>query len=156
MLPEQERHTLPKEYLRDSLAVTLAGRSAEKIFIGSVSSEADDDIQKATQLARAMVGRWGMFEGIGPVDLRQSEEHPFLGREIAQPRRFSETTAPEVDEAVSRLLHEAEVRAIEIVQEHRGKIARLIAKLETDETLDRKGIAECLGPEPEVVIAATA
>jgi cell division protease FtsH len=58
-----------------------------------------------------MVARWGMSEEIGPVDLRQSEDHPFLGREIAQPRRFSETTAHEVDAVASQLLREAEGRA---------------------------------------------
>jgi cell division protease FtsH len=98
MLPEEERHTLPEDYLKDRLAVMLGGRTAEKQLLGNVSSGADDDISQATQLARAMVARWGMSEAIGPVDLRQSEEHPFLGREIAQPRKFSETTAHEVEE----------------------------------------------------------
>ena len=156
LLPEEERHTLPEEYLQDRLTVTLAGRSAEKIFVGSVSSGADDDIQKATQLARAMVGRWGMSKEIGPVDLRQSEEHPFLGREIAQPRRFSETTAHEVDEAVSGLLHKAETQAIEVIQAHQSEIARLIARLETEETLDRTAIEACLEPDPSLAMAANA
>lgn len=67
MLPTEERHTLPEEYLRDRLAVSLAGRCAEKIFLGGVSSGADDDIKTATQLARAMVSRWGMSDEIGPM-----------------------------------------------------------------------------------------
>ena len=86
-LPEEERHTLPEEYLHDRITVILAGRSAEKELLGSVSSGADDDIHIATALARAMVSRWGMSKEVGPVDLRESEEHPFLGREIAQLRR---------------------------------------------------------------------
>jgi cell division protease FtsH len=87
-----------------------------------------------------------MAEEIGPVDLRQSEEHPFLGREIAQPRNFSETTAHEVDEAVRRLLQEAEARAAEIVRRTKAPTRRLIARLEEHETLDRAQIEAALGP----------
>jgi cell division protease FtsH len=145
-LPEEERHTLPEEYLRDRLAVVLAGRMAEKEFLGSVSSGADDDIRQATALARAMVSRWGMSEEVGPVDLREAEEHPFLGREIAQPRRFSETTAHSVDEAVRRLLVEAEERTEKILRDHRERVTQLIAKLEERETLGREEIEACLGP----------
>ena len=145
-LPEEERHTLPEEYLRDRLAVTLGGRSAEKELLGSVSSGADDDIRQATSLARAMVGRWGMSGDIGPVDLRDSEEHPFLGREIAQPRRFSEASAQAVDEAVRGLLHEAEEQALAVIRGHRPALEQLITLLERRETLHREQIEQCLGP----------
>ncbi|MEE9139614.1 MAG: ATP-dependent zinc metalloprotease FtsH [Alphaproteobacteria bacterium] len=145
-LPEEERYTLPEEYLRDRLAVLLAGRRAEKEFLGSVSSGADDDIRQATALARAMVSRWGMAEEVGPMDLRQSEDHPFLGREIAQPRRFSEITAHAVDEAVRRLLVEAEDQAARVLHRHRQRVSQLIARLEERETLGREEIEACLGP----------
>jgi cell division protease FtsH len=146
LLPEEERHTLPEDYLKDRLSVMLGGRTAEKELLGNVSSGADDDIRTATQLARAMVARWGMAEEVGPVDLRQSEEHPFLGREIAQPRTFSETTAHEVDEAVRRLLQEAEARATEIVRRYKTPLGKLIAQIEEHETLDRGQIEAALGP----------
>jgi cell division protease FtsH len=149
MLPETERHTLPQEYLTDRLAVMMGGRTAEKLILGTVSSGADDDIRQATALARAMVARWGMAEEVGPVDLRQSEEHPFLGREIAQPRQFSPQTAHEVDEAVRRLLTEAEERAAAIIEEHRPQVEHLIEELEAHETLERAQIEACLGPAKE-------
>ncbi|MBE9554347.1 MAG: AAA family ATPase, partial [Proteobacteria bacterium] len=145
-LPEEERHTLPEDYLRDRLAVTLAGRSAEKELLGTVSSGADNDISQATALARAMAARWGMSSEIGPVDLRDSEEHPFLGREIAQPRRYSEASAQAVDKAVRQLLHEAEEQAIGVIKAHRPALERLIAALEELETLQRDQIEQCLGP----------
>ena len=145
-LPEEERHTLPEDYLRDRLAVTLAGRSAEKELLGTVSSGADNDISQATALARAMAARWGMASEIGPVDLRDSEEHPFLGREIAQPRRYSEASAQAVDKAVRQLLHEAEEQAVSIIKAHRPALERLIAALEELETLQRDQIEQCLGP----------
>ena len=146
MLPEEERHTLPESYLKDRLAVMLGGRGAEKELLGDLSSGADDDIRQASHLARAMVARWGMAEEVGPVDLRQSEEHPFLGREMAQPRTFSETTAHEVDNAVRRLLTEAEERGREIIRRHRDRLNTLIAQLEIKETLKRDEIEACLGP----------
>ena len=144
MLPEEERHTLPEDYLKDRLAVMLGGRTAEKVLLGNVSSGADDDIKQATQTARAMVSRWGMSEEIGPVDLRQSEDHPFLGREIAQPRRFSETTAHDVDAAVSQLLREAEARAREIIEAQAAGMRRLVQRLEERETLSAEEVRSCL------------
>ncbi|MEL6774351.1 MAG: AAA family ATPase, partial [Pseudomonadota bacterium] len=144
MLPTEERHTLPEPYLRAQLAIMLAGQAAERLFLETVSSGADDDIARATRLARSMVARWGMTEEIGPVDLRQSEEHPFLGREMAQPRGFSDATAHRVDEAVTSALRDAQERASRCLEEHRAEIERLVARLEAEETLDREAIAACL------------
>ena len=145
-VPEEERHTLPEDYLRDRLAVMLGGRCAEKLLLGTVSSGADDDIHQTTNLARAMVARWGMSEDIGPIDLRESEEHPFLGREIAQPRRYSEHSAQSVDQAVHKLIHESEDLANKTLQQHRAQLEKLIAELETKESLQRVDIEHCLGP----------
>jgi len=146
-LPEVERYTLPEGYLRDRLSVILGGRTAERVLLGNVSSGADDDIRQATALARAMVTRWGMSSDVGPVDLRDSEEHPFLGREIAQPRRHSEASATAVDEAVRELLREAETRAEKVIESHRAELDRLVGELEEHETLYREEIAACLGEE---------
>lgn len=146
MLPENERHTLPEAYLRVQLTTLLAGRAAEKVLLGSVSSGADDDIRRATGLARSMVARWGMDPDIGPIDLRESEDHPFLGQQIAQPRTFADETAARVDQAVMNLLHEAEKQAIHLIEEHRDQVVRLVARLEAEETLDLGAIKNCLGP----------
>lgn len=145
-LPEHERHTLPEEYLHDRLAVMLAGRTAEKILLGTVSSGADEDIHQSTVMARAMVSRWGMSDEVGPVDLRESEDQPFLGREIAQPRHYSEHSAEAVDHAVQQLLLDAEKRATETIEQHRAGLDRLVAALEQHETLKREDIEQCLGP----------
>ncbi len=144
MLPEEDRHTLPEAYLKTRLAMMLAGRAAEKELLGSVSSGADDDIRQATRLARSMVARWGMSKEVGPVDLGQTEENPFLGREFAQPRHFSEDAASKVDEAVRALLGEAHETAATIIVENKVRIERLVEQLEQHETLDRKDIEACL------------
>jgi len=149
-LPENERHTLPEAYLQVQLTTLLAGRAAEKLLLGSVSSGADDDIRRATAMARSMVARWGMDPEIGPVDLRESEDHPFLGQQIAQPRTFSDETAARVDQAVMNLLHEAEKQAIRLIEERRDEIVQLVAKLEAEETLDLDAIKSCLVPHSTI------
>lgn len=145
MLPENERHTLPESYLRVQLTTLLAGRAAEKLLLGSVSSGADDDIRRATALARSMVARWGMDPEIGPVDLRESEDHPFLGQQIAKPRSFADETAARIDQAVIHLLHAAEEQASALIDAHREEVMALVARLETEEVLDLDAISECLG-----------
>lgn len=149
-LPESERHTLDENFLRDQLVTLLAGRAAERLFLGSVSSGADDDIRRATAMARAMVARWGMTEKLGPIDLRESDDHPFLGRSIAQPRSHSDKTAAEVDQAIIEILNEAEARATKMLSEHRQEIEKLISALEEKETLDFEEIQSCLDPERKV------
>ena len=145
LLPDVERHTLPEGYLHAQLAVMLAGRAAETVFLGSVSSGADDDIRRATRLARQMIARWGMSESIGPMDMRESEEHPFLGREVALSRHAAEATAAEVDAAVRALLIGAERVARETIEADRDAATRLIARLEAEETLDAAAVQACLG-----------
>jgi cell division protease FtsH len=154
MIPQEDWHSLPEDYLKTRLAVALAGRAAERLFLGTVSSGADDDIKQATALARAMVARWGMDEDIGPVDLRDSEEHPFLGREIAQPRHFSDSTAHEVDVAVRALLQTAETRAFEVLEQQKNGVTRLVECLEERETLGVDEIEACLNETTPKRVAA--
>ena len=143
-LPENERYTLPEDYLHDRLAVMLAGRAAEKQLLGTVSTGADEDIRAATRLARSMVSRWGMSAEIGPMDLRESEDAPFLGKEIAQPRTFSEHSAELVDVAVRQLLSAAEQKATGILADHPEQMQRLVVLLEEKETLGKEEVAACL------------
>ncbi|MDJ0639548.1 MAG: ATP-dependent zinc metalloprotease FtsH [Paracoccaceae bacterium] len=149
-LPESERHTLDEDYLRTQLVMLLAGRAAERMFLGTVSSGADDDIRRATAMARSMIARWGMTDTLGPIDLRQSDDHPFLGRAIAQPRTHSDATAAQVDQAIIDLLKEAESDAAKILADHKPRVEKLISQLEVKETLDFDEIQVCLDPTKHV------
>ncbi|SMX25768.1 ATP-dependent zinc metalloprotease FtsH [Boseongicola aestuarii] len=93
-----------------------------------------------------MVARWGMDPEIGPIDLRNSEESPFLGRKIAQPVAFADDTAGHVDQAVMTILQDAATRAQTLIEQHQDRIAILIARLEAEETLDASAIRDCLDP----------
>ncbi|MCO4848841.1 MAG: ATP-dependent zinc metalloprotease FtsH [Yoonia sp.] len=147
MLPENERQTLPEPYLQGQLTTLLAGRAAERLLMTSVSSGADDDIRRATTIARSMVARWGMDNEIGPIDLRDSDDHPFLGQTIAKPRNFADATAARVDAAVQVLLKAAEAKATEILTHHKDKVLVLATTLEQEETLDANAIRKCLDPD---------
>ncbi len=151
MLSTEERHTLPEDYLHGQLVTLLAGRAAEKLLLGTVNSGADDDIKRAAAMARSMVSRWGMDEDIGPVDLRQSEDHPFLGQSIAQPRDYADETAALVDRAVMTILKDAETKATKILTDHKPGFEHLIKTQEATETMDFEGIRECLEPNKNVL-----
>jgi cell division protease FtsH len=93
-----------------------------------------------------MVTHWGMSDRLGPVAFRDTEDHPFLGREIAEPRRFSEHTAQTIDEEVVRILRAASERATEMLTKHRSQLDILSKALEQDESLDYEAIVKLLGP----------
>ena len=146
MVPEEDRMNISQSELQTRLLFLLGGRAAEKLVFGEYSAGAEDDLNKATQLARRMVTHWGMSERLGPVAFRDSEDHPFLGREMAEPRRFSEHTAQVIDEEVSRLLREAAEKAAAMITENREKIDALAKRLEEIETLDEGEIERLVGP----------
>ena len=99
----------------------------------------------ATRLARMMVTQWGMSERIGPVFFRAGEEHPFLGREMSEPRDHSEHTAQVIDEEVARILREADERAFRLLEDHRDEIDRLAEALIEREEITVSEIEELIG-----------
>lgn len=98
-----------------------------------------------------MVSRWGMDKKIGPINLRDSEDHPFLGQSIAQPRNHADETAARVDQAVITMLQNAETKAKKILSDNKPGLERLIEKLEEEEILDIDSIRECLGSVDNVL-----
>ena len=138
LLPDEDRLNIGEGDLHTRLLFLLGGRAAEKLVFDEFSAGAEDDLNKATQIAHRMVTHWGMSERLGPVAFRDTEEHPFLGREIASPRQFSEHTAQVIDEEVIRILRAASDRAEEMLKQNRTKLDLLAKKLEEEETLDER------------------
>jgi cell division protease FtsH len=134
-LPEGDRHNYSQEYLLGQIAILMGGRVAEEIFLGSITTGASNDIERATELARAMVCEYGMSD-LGPLTFGKKEEQIFLGREISQHRDFSEDTAIKIDQAVRRLVSEQYDRARTIITENRDTMIRLAESLLERETLD--------------------
>ena len=149
LLPEEDRHYYPMTYLMNKLSVALGGRNAEQIVFKDVSSGAQNDLKEATKLAEKMVSQWGMSEKIGPVNLGRGEEHPFLGMELAQPKRYSEEMAWLIDQEIQKLLHEAELRSKEILLNNRKVLDSLAAALLKEEILDKADIEKIIRESKE-------
>jgi cell division protease FtsH len=143
-LPENDRFNYSRQYLLSQLAVMLGGRAAEQVAIGEITTGAENDLQRATQTARRMIGRWGMSEEIGMLFTDDNNSSPFLGREMAGPRNHSEATAAMVDEAVRKLLDERLHTAVTLLTENRAVLDRLAGALLELETLDRNGVEAAL------------
>ena len=146
LLPDEDRLHIAETELKQRLLFLLGGRVAEKMVFDELSAGAEDDLKKATQIARRMVTHWGMSDRLGPVAFRDGDEHPFLGREMAEPRRFSEHTARVIDEEVVRILREASELAERMLTEHRAQLDQLAGALVESETLDLEEIEELIGP----------
>jgi cell division protease FtsH len=143
-IPEADRHNLSKKYLLARITVALGGRASEKLIYGELTNGASEDLKHITMVARKMVCQWGMSDRLGPTTFNQAEEHPFLGRELAQPRDFSEATARVIDEEVQRIILEQESRAIEMLMFNKQKLELLAAALMEFETLDNNDVDRIL------------
>jgi len=135
-LPEKDRLSASKEYLLGQIATAMGGRIAEDVFIGSITTGASNDIERATEVARAMVCEYGMSEELGPLTYGKKEEQIFLGREIAQHRDYSEDTAIKIDAEVQKIVSEQYERARNIILENKDALVRLAEALLEYETLD--------------------
>jgi cell division protease FtsH len=148
LLPEEDRMNIGETELHARLVFMMGGRAAEKLVFNEYSAGAEDDLKRATQLARRMVTHWGMSERLGPVAYRTSEEHPFLGKELQEAREFSDQTAHAIDEEVARILHDAANRATSLLSENREQLDKMAHALAEHEVLDDREIEALIGPSP--------
>jgi cell division protease FtsH len=144
LLPEEDRHYYPMKYLMNRLSVALGGRVAEKIVFKDVSSGAQNDLKEATLLAEKMVAQWGMSEKVGPVNLGRGEEHPFLGRELAQPKRYSEEMAWLMDTEIQKFLNDAESISMDLLMNNKDVLDNLAEALIKEEILDKTDIEKII------------
>jgi cell division protease FtsH len=134
-LPEEDKHTVTKDYLETQLAILMGGRCAEEIFMHRMTTGAGNDIVRATELARKMVCEYGMSE-LGPLTYGKKEQEVFLGRELGQAQGYSDETARQIDKAVRRLVDEGYASAHQILEENPSVMHAMAAALLERETLD--------------------
>ena len=134
-LPEDEQHTVSKEYLETQLAILMGGRCAEEIFLNQMTTGAGNDIERATELARKMVCEYGMSR-LGPLTFGKKEEQIFLGREISQHRDFSEETARQIDSEVRMLVDNGYQSAHSLLENNKSLMHRMSKALLDRESLD--------------------
>ncbi len=152
-LPEDEKHTYPKEYLLNNIAILMGGRAAEEIVLNMQTTGAGNDIERASDLARKMVCDYGMNEDLGPLAFGKGEEQIFLGREISQHRDYSELTAQKIDDEVRNIVNSAYEKASKLIKDNVDTLHTMAKALLEKETLDGKAIDEIMGikeePAPE-------
>jgi cell division protease FtsH len=144
-MPEEERYHLGMDYYKAQLAVTMGGRAADRLVYHQPFSGHENDLKQATRLARYMVTHWGMSERLGPMAFRVGEEHVFLGKEIQEPRDFSEGIAQVIDDEVQRILREADEHAYGLLEKNRDKLEALVEALLQREELLKEEIDQILG-----------
>ncbi len=147
-LPIDEKHTYPKDYLLDNIAIMMGGRVAEELVLQRQTTGAGNDIERSTEIARKMVCEWGMSDKLGPLTFGQKEEQIFLGREFAQHRDYSEETAQLIDGEVRAIVIRGYERAKEIVQSNITILHQLANALLDKEVLDSSQIDTILRGEP--------
>ncbi len=142
--PDEDRYHHGMDYFKAKLVMMMGGRAIERLIYGQPYAGVEMDLKQATRLARYMVTHWGMSDKLGPMSFRQGEEHVFLGKEIQEPRDFSEATAALIDEEVQKLLREADEHAYQLLRDHREQVERLVEALLQREELSREEIDQIL------------
>jgi cell division protease FtsH len=162
-LPVQDKFLMTREQLRDELAMLMGGRVAEEVIAGDVTTGAQNDIERATKVARQMVTEYGMSDSIGPRTLGQKQGEVFLGRDWGSTPDYSDAVALEIDTEVRFLIDEAHDVALEILTENRDNLEQLADLLIEKETLGReeveaffRRVTKRMPREPEVRSAGLA
>ncbi|MEJ5294138.1 MAG: ATP-dependent zinc metalloprotease FtsH [Fimbriimonadales bacterium] len=137
-MPERDRYLYTKSALLDRITALLGGRVAEEIVFGEVGTGAQDDLKRATELARAMVTEFGMSEKLGPLTFGRRHGSPFLGRDLMEDRNYSEQIAYEIDQEVRRIIEQCYQRAKEILSQRRETMDRIVQVLLEREHLNRE------------------
>ena len=134
-LPEEDTAYYSKKYMEEQLVSLLGGRVAEALMLGDISTGASNDLQRATTMARKMVGTYGMSEKIGAVAFDAGSSEVFIGKSMTQTRPYSEKTAAEIDEEVRRIVDEAYHRCEEILQRRAAELTATAEYLLEHETM---------------------
>ncbi len=140
--PKEDQVNHSKSYLLTQIAILLGGRMAERLLIGDITTGAQDDLKRATKIARNMVANFGMSDSFGLTSYDLDNTHPFLGKEISRPNDFSEETAKKIDDEVHSILKERETFVMNLLEENKSKLEELSDKLFNSETLDKEEIAK--------------
>ncbi len=146
-LPEEDRYSLSRRHIISQICSLFGGRIAEEMTLGAdgVTTGASNDIQRATDIARKMVTKWGLSEKMGPLMYDDADEEVFLGRSAAQPGKgVSGETARQIDEEVRRIIDECYAKAQSILEENRGKLDMMAEALMMYETIDAKQIDDIM------------
>jgi cell division protease FtsH len=154
-LPEEDKYLISRDELMDQIAGIMGGRVAEEIVFGDITSGAENDILKATQMSRRMVTQWGMSDKLGNVAMGHREELVFLGRDLGEQRNYSEEVAAIIDEEIRSIVDHGYQTAKAILTQQRHQMDVVVEKLKVVETLDGKELDAILAREAPQAPAAS-
>lgn len=149
-LPEKDRYSYDKEFMLNQIAMLFGGRIAEEVFMGQMTTGASNDFERATQIARDMVTRYGMSDALGPMVYAEQEGEPFLGRSMSKASNISEETMQKVDAEVRRIIDEQYSLARKLIEENADKMHAMAKAMLEWETIDMSQLdAIMAGEEPQ-------
>ncbi len=148
LVPEEDRHYYPKQFLMGKLAVMLGGRAAELVVLNDTSTGAANDLKRVTELAEKMVCQWGMSDKVGPVTFSRGEEHVFLGKKLAQDKTWSEQMGWIIDQEIEEIVRGAEDNAYNYLKGNREPLDRLTEALLEREELNSEEIDLVIADKP--------
>ena len=147
-LPEEDRYAYDRVFLMSRIAVLFGGRIAEELFMNQMTTGASNDFERATQMARDMVTRYGMSDALGPMVYGENEGEVFLGRSVTTHKNMSETTMQQVDAEIRRIIDEQYALARKLLEENRDKVEAMTAALLELETIDADQINDIMEGKP--------
>ena len=142
-LPKEDKYYSSKNEMEDELVTLLGGRVAEKLVMDDISTGASNDIERASDIARRMVTRYGMSDKLGPIAFGSDHDEVFLGRDFAASKNYSEEVASLIDEEVKRIIDEAYRRCEQMLREHMDILDRVAAYLLEHETMSGEALKRC-------------
>jgi cell division protease FtsH len=147
-LPEEDRYAYDREFLMNRIAIMFGGRIAEEIFMNQMTTGASNDFERATQLARDMVTRYGMSDALGPMVYGENEGEVFLGRSVTTHKNMSEDTMRKVDAEIRRIIDQQYGLARKLLEDNRDKVEAMTAALLEWETIDAEQIDDIMAGQP--------
>ncbi|WP_174875994.1 ATP-dependent zinc metalloprotease FtsH [Vogesella oryzae] len=147
-LPEEDRYAYDRGYLLDRIAILFGGRIAEELFMNQMTTGASNDFERATQMARDMVTRYGMSDKLGPMVYGENEGEIFLGRSVTTHKNLSEATMQQVDQEIRRIIDQQYALARRLLDENRDKVEAMTAALLEWETIDAEQINDIMDGRP--------
>ena len=151
-LPEEDRYSYTKDYLMSQIAILFGGRVAEEVFMNQMTTGASNDFERATDLARKLVTRFGMTTELGPVVYGENEAEVFLGRSVTSTKHVSEATMQKIDETIRSILETQYNLAVRLLTENRAKVEMMAQMLLEKETIDVKDIDYIMAYVPVVAV----
>lgn len=145
LLPEEDSNYITKTKMLDQAVMFLGGRVAEQLVLGDISTGASNDLERATEMIRQMITKYGMSEELGPLTYGKDSGQVFLGRDLGHERNYSDEVAYAIDQEAKRLMEEAYQRAVDILTEHMDKLHAVAEVLVIDETIEAEQFYQIMG-----------